>query len=136
MKFKFLFYLIACASLFPCLLSSPGRAWDPEAEIRQQNQQRIQEQRLCDLAKNNPTHQREFLDGTIQKVYVGGGKVVFWSGHYKLGCYQKYPLGKEYSNTGSFGKCMNIYKIIGVDLVFYEKCSGRKNTLKLVYEKI
>ena len=56
MKSKVLFSVIASASLFPFLLSSPSQAWDPEAEIRQQNQQRNQKQRLCDLAKNNPTH--------------------------------------------------------------------------------
>ena len=102
------------------------QAWDPEAEIREQNSQNEKE-RICNLAKESPTHLKywEYMN-TPWKAYVSGNKVAIYTGL----CYQ-HPLGKEYYS----GDCKNLYKIIGGDLVNYVKCPG-KNTLKHIYEKV
>lgn len=139
MKSKVLFSLIASASLFPFLLSSPGQAWDPEAEIRQQNQQRNQKQRLCDLAENNPTHLKydKIVNQVTRKARVNGNQVttvfVFTgpSAPFHQGCVVAATLGKEEFD----GSCKNLYKIINGDLVHFKKCPDR-NTLKSVYKKV
>ena len=138
MKSKVLFSVIASASLFPFLLSSPAQSWDPEEELRQQNQQRTQKHRLCDLAENNPTHLKyeKMLNKLERKARVNGNQAttvfVFTgpSAPFHQGC-DVVTLEKEEFIDG----CKNLYKIIGGDLVHFRKCPGR-NTLKHVYVKV
>ena len=137
MKNNYAFSVISSIVLLPLLISCGGgdQGWDPEADIQQQNKRDNEKEKNCSILKNKSTH----IDNQNFESFYVEGKTVwgkYWRGQ---GCVYnvKRTLGKSWEEVDGRGNvCKHIYKIVGTDLIHYEKCSGAVNTLKKVYQKI
>ena len=137
MKNNFAFSVVSSIVLLPLLISCGGgdQGWDPEADIQQQNSRDNEKEKICSLLKNNSTHIRN----NFETLYLSGKTVYgkYWKGQSCMYDGKPRTLGKSWEKVDERGMvCKHVYKIVGTDLVHYERCSGAVNTLKKVYQKI
>ena len=112
-------------------------AWDPEEDMRRENERAGNRNRLCQLAHNNAQFKKFNPDtnmnpgGSESRLYVGEGKVVRYIiyGDNSRNC-EIFPFNKKYFRHS----CDSMWKKSGGKLVQYDKCPWNNySTTKKVY---
>lgn len=125
---------IIAIGLFMGLISCAPNAfaWDPEAEIKQQNETTGERNRLCSLAKKNPNFIGEENGYIYNRFYVGEGKVARSS---SVLC-EVVDLGRQVID----GDQIIMYKVTNNELVVYTKRinirTGETTTRKKIYPSV
>ena len=122
MKIKTIIPLFLSALLLPLVLNNSSQAWDPEAEIRQQNSKQEERKRYCSWLRNNVTHVSEPYYGISDEKYVVMDGTVYVATYYNQCQGDTHELGQQYKFDD--GNCIGMYKMNGPNLIKYQRCVG------------